>query len=114
MKGKGKLFRCILLVVLPFGCATTTQSPHSWVGVSQSELIAEWGDPDKIIANELEGNVLIYHGHQGLPSKSSDAPYHNGSDTKESESPGEAATQEPKYMFWLDNKGLIYHWIAEE
>ena len=80
----------------------------SWVGVSQSELIAEWGEPDKIIENDPEGKVLIYSRKRGSSSKPSDDLYRCGSGTKESDIPGEAASAGTICMFWLNNEGIVY------
>ena len=108
MKINGRLFRCIMLVALSIGCASTTDSMQSWEGVNQSELIAKWGEPDKTIENDPEGKILVYSRGSGSSSKPSDDLYRYGSGTKESDIPGEAASTRTIYMFWLDNEGIIY------
>jgi hypothetical protein len=113
MKRKRRLFSCVILVVLSIGCASSADSPRSWEGISQSELIAQWGEPDKIIANDPEGRVLVYSRENGSSSQPSDDLYRYGSGTKESDIPGDAANGKVIYMFWTDNKGIVYRWTEK-
>ena len=114
MRMKKRLFKCIMLLILSIGCASTTDSMQSWMGVNQSELIAQWGEPDKIMADGPEGKVLVYSRENISFSQPFDDLYRYGSGTKESDIPADAANEKRIYLFWLDNEGIIYHWNKEQ
>ena len=114
MRIKGKLFSCIMMIVLLSGCASYSDSTQSWVGLKQSELIEVWGEPDRVIANDPAGTILIYTQEGDTSRVPADDLYRYGSGTKTSDIPGDAAGEKNIYMFWMDNKGIIYRWTEEK
>lgn len=57
-----KIYSLVILLSLISGCATTsTTIPSTWVGSNQRELIEVWGQPSKILLNERENQVLMFH-----------------------------------------------------
>ena len=79
----------------------------SWVGHYQSELIARWGPPTKIVSDEKGENIIIYESLKGTWGNPKDEPLAGGAHypTKPSQ-PGYAATR----IFYVNQKGIIYSW----
>ena len=87
--------------------STVNRIMESWVGHYQSELIAHWGPPTKIVSDEKGGNIIIYESLKGtwgnIRDKSIDGGAHYPTSPKQ---PGYAATR----IFYVNEKGIIYSW----
>ena len=79
----------------------------SWVGHYQSELVALWGPPTKIVSDEKGGNIIIYESLKGTWGNPKDETIVGGAHypTRPSQ-PGYAATR----VFYVNEKGIIYSW----
>jgi len=60
----------IIIALILTGCATRrtreTEIMQSWIGYHQSELIAEWGPPTRIMPDGKGGTVLDYSYYKDL------------------------------------------------
>lgn len=79
----------------------------SWVGHYQSELIAFWGPPTRVVSDGKGGSILIYESLKGAWGDERDKHIVGGvhyptGPTQE----GYAATR----TFYVNAKGLIYSW----
>ena len=119
------IFKLRLLVLSAFmlftlnssGCApktdhfkktsTINRIMDSWVGHYQSELIAHWGPPTKIVLNAKGENIIIYESLKGTWGNEKDKRIVGGSHYPTSpRQPGYAATR----IFYVNEKGIIYSW----
>ena len=79
----------------------------SWVGHYQSELIARWGPPTKIVPDEKGGNIIIYESLKGTWGDLRDESVVGGAHyPTRSGDPGYAA----KRIFHVNEEGVIYFW----
>ena len=79
----------------------------SWVGHYQSELIARWGPPTKIVPSERGGKIIIYESLKGTWGNRRDDRIVGGAQyPTTSRQPGYAATR----TFYVNQKGIIYSW----
>jgi hypothetical protein len=80
---------------------------NSWVGHYQSELIAHWGPPTKILPGEKGGNVIIYESLKGTWGDRKDNPLVGGAHYPPGpRQSGYAATR----TFYTNKEGIIYSW----
>ena len=107
----------ILFTIDSSGCApkvndfkkasTINRIMDSWVGHYQSELIAHWGPPTKIVINEKGENIIIYESLKGTWGNEKDKRIVGGTHyTTSPRQPGYAATR----IFYVNEKGIIYSW----
>ena len=87
--------------------AKITSIMDSWLGHYQSELIAEWGPPTKIVPDRKGGNIIIYESLKGTWGNIKDKLIVGGAHypTKAGQ-PGYAATR----IFYVDQNGIIRSW----
>ena len=118
-----QLFPSIALlafVVTSLSCATKAEPPtdyqktstinrimNSWVGHYQSELIAAWGPPTKIMPDGKGGNIMVYESLKGTWGDTKDKHIAGGAQypTQPRQS-GYAATR----TFYADERGIIRSW----
>ena len=78
-----------------------------WVGHYQSELIAFWGPPTKVVPDGTGGSIITYESLKGSWGNEKDKPIVGG--THYPAGPrqhGYAATR----IFYVNEKGIIYSW----
>ena len=79
----------------------------SWLGHYQSELIAYWGLPTKIVPDGKGGNIIIYESLKGTWGNIKDKRIVGGAHyPTEGRQPGYAATR----IFYVNEKGIVYSW----
>ena len=79
----------------------------SWLGHYQSELIAYWGPPTKIVPDGKGGNIIIYESLKGTWGNKKDKRIVGGAHyPTEARQPGYAATR----IFYVNEKGIVYSW----
>ena len=79
----------------------------SWVGHYQSELIAYWGPPTKIVSDGKGENMIIYESLKGTWGNLKDKRIVGGAHyPTRPRQPGYAATR----IFYVNEKGIIYSW----
>jgi len=79
----------------------------SWVGHYQSELMAYWGPPTKIVSDAKGGNMIIYESLKGTWGNLKDKRIVGGAHyPTRPRQPGYAATR----IFYVNEKGIIYSW----
>ncbi len=97
-----------LALALFFGCATSPDksTASSWVGRSQADLIAAWGQPSFTGSDEQGGNILTYQGGADMSTKSGQSePNGLGLDSP---------TKAPQLVkgksrtFYVNRRGIIY------
>jgi hypothetical protein len=80
---------------------------ESWVGHYQSELVASWGPPTKIISDEKGGTIIVYESLKGTWGDQKDKRIVGGSHYPTTpRQPGYVATR----IFYVNEKGIIYSW----
>ena len=42
------------------GCSGTSKIMNSWVGKTKEQLLKTWGQPERMVKNGAEGEILIY------------------------------------------------------
>ena len=110
-------FALILFTIESSSCApktdhfkktsTINRIMDSWVGHYQSELIAHWGTPTKIVLNAKGENIIIYESLKGTWGNEKDKRIVGGTHyTTSPRQPGYAATR----IFYVNEKGIIYSW----
>lgn len=83
---------------------------NSWVGHYQSELIAAWGEPTKIIEDKQGGRTLEYKSLKGTWGETTDKRIVGGAQFKaQPRQEGYAALR----IFYVDKKGIIRSWKWE-
>ena len=111
------LFLFTLIALNSFGCAQKVNDfkkasiirgiMDSWVGHYQSELIAYWGPPTKIVSDGKGGNMIIYESLKGTWGNLKDKRIVGGAHyPTRRRQPGYAATR----IFYVNEKGIIYSW----
>jgi len=110
---------CVLtLFVFSFSCATPGSNDFKkalkvdqfmgyWVGHYQSELIAAWGTPTKVVPNEEGENIIIYESLKGSWGEEKDKHIIGGAHYPT------AARQEgyaARRIFYVNKEGIIYSW----
>ncbi|MDY6951819.1 MAG: hypothetical protein SWE60_09915 [Thermodesulfobacteriota bacterium] len=79
----------------------------SWVGHYQSELIASWGPPTRVIPNGKDGSIIIYESLKGAWGSEKDKRVVGGTHYP-------AGPREHGYAairtFYVNEKGIIYSW----
>ena len=111
------LFLFTLIALNSFGCAQKVNDfkkasiirgiMDSWVGHYQSELIAYWGPPTKIVSDGKGGNMIIYESLKGTWGDLKDKRIVGGAHyPTRPRQPGYAATR----IFYVNEKGIIYSW----
>jgi hypothetical protein len=84
-----------------------TRIMDSWVGHYESELIAAWGPPTKIVRDNKGGKVLMYESLKGTWGDEKDKRIVGGAQyPTPPRQPGYAATR----IFHVSKKGIIYSW----
>jgi hypothetical protein len=107
----------MLIALNGFGCAQKVNDfkkasiikgiMDSWVGHYQSELIAYWGPPTKIVSDGKGGNMIIYESLKGTWGNLKDKRIVGGAHyPTRARQPGYAATR----IFYVNEKGIIYSW----
>lgn len=94
-----QVFVFIIVAILLFSCYTTRQTNEimdSWIGSHKSELIKEFGPPNKYESDGLGGEILIYE-------KSATRGRIVGNNYYEKTITNSA-------MYYADEKGILYHW----
>ena len=110
-------FALILFTIDSSGCApkvndfkktsTINRIMDSWVGHYQSELIAHWGPPTKIVLDAKGENIIIYESLKGTWGNEKDKRIVGGTHyTTSPRQSGYAATR----IFYVNEKGIIYSW----
>lgn len=101
-------FAGLLLILLVGSCKTTNQLQEenrkeeirkimdSWMGHHKSELIRQWGPPDRYESDGKGGEILIYE------SKQTRGAVMYGTYIEK--------TTYPYKMFYADPNGKLYHW----
>ncbi|MDY6836628.1 MAG: hypothetical protein SWH78_01520 [Thermodesulfobacteriota bacterium] len=80
---------------------------NSWVGHYQSELIASWGPPTRVVPDEEGGTVLTYESLKGTWGEEKDKRVVGGTHyPTRPRQEGYAATR----MFYVNKKGIIHSW----
>jgi len=87
------LILIFLGVLVINGCTSQKKIMNSWIGSTKQSLIQSWGPPARTASDGGSGEILIYAKQVYLPQFS--ANYYDYS------------------MFYVDNKGVIYHWITK-
>ena len=118
-----RLFLIFTLVYLTCGCAGDRPPAYdankaniinnimdSWVGHYQTELVAAWGRPTKVVPNEGGGQTLFYESLKGTWGESKDKRVVGGAQFKtEPRQEGYVAIRE----FYVDRNGIINSWKWE-
>jgi len=96
----GRLLKSLNILILALiicslffqGCASTREIMDSWIGHHQSDLIAQWGPPERTASDGKGGQTFLYerfistgYGHGYIQS----------------------------IMFYADENGYIYHWRTQ-
>ena len=103
---------CSVLVLLAFSlisCISTSASMESWVGADEATLIARWGKPGNVISNAPDGKIFIYVRMDSYSSHGGGDSNIYGSGSTGSDIPGQEMRWERKYIFWLDNEGIVHN-----
>ena len=83
---------------------------NSWVGHYESELIAAWGQPTKVIEDKQGGRVLEYKSLKGTWGETTDKRIVGGAQFKaQPRQEGYAAIR----IFHVDEDGIIRSWKWE-
>ena len=85
-----------------------------WIGATRSELVAEWGNPDRVVHNRPHGSILIYVTTSSYSTRGADDLNIYGSGSRGSDIPGGTSKLQRTYRFFLDNKGVIYDWSVQQ
>ncbi len=112
----------LLLVVAAFpGCASVDKTMASWMGHHQSELIARWGPPKKVL-NDGQGGMIFLYPTLSCASGGTartdvtGSSYGNASATYGSATGQKIYNPEPDAsykaykVFWINPNGRIYRW----
>ena len=101
-------FSVIILLILS-GCAGTRQGPgiaESWIGSHKSELVMQWGPPDRIASDERGGEIYVYSMNRKFGQTT-------GSIRKDylgnlTYSSPQDVSFEGAQLFFVNEKGIIY------
>lgn len=98
----------VLVALLSGGCASTSKTMQSWMGIHQSNLILQWGPPTRSAPDGAGGTILIYEFDRYLGQVPGRAVRNfDGSVSYTApESTGYVAVR----MFWVNANGILYHW----
>ena len=96
--------------VLVIRCASQTDMVQSWVGADQSALVAEWGEPERIIEDKSGDRIFVYVKTEPTSLYYADNEVLYGSDTRESGVPDERKVWRRTYMFSIGTDGIVYDW----
>jgi len=114
MLNRGALAAFVVLAFLPIGYISTSDMMNSWLGVEEAALIAEWGEPDKIIPDNASGRIFIYGKTDAYSSRGGNDSNIHGSGSIGSDIPGREMRWKRTYMFWLDNKSAVHNWDMQK
>ena len=79
----------------------------SWVGHRQSELLAFWGPPTKVVSDGKGGKMVIYESLKGRWGDQTKKPIVGGAHYfAKPTQPGYTATR----TFYVNEKGIVYAW----
>jgi len=107
------------------GCAKpTVEIMNSWNGSHVSALIRSWGPPNRVTSDGAGGKIYIWSVDISLPLTSGKArtkgtasynPYLDEYTVKSKTTYTEPLFIEGKKvrMFWVNERGIIYHWKAQ-
>lgn len=101
----------LLLLLLIGGCASTKKIMDSWLGMSKVELYKKWGPPNQITTDGNGGEILIYQKNiqsGQLPGRI----YSNPAGGINYTNPTQYGYTQTR-MFYVNKRGIIYHWRAE-
>ena len=101
---------CFVALALLFACATNTDpnksTASSWVGRSQADLIAAWGQPSFTGSDEQGGNILTYQSGVSMGTKNGQSePNGLGMDSPTGQ---RGLVKEKSRTFYVNGRGMIY------
>ena len=100
----------VCFILLMVGCISTSDMMNSWLGIKEPALVAEWGEPDKIVSAGASGKIFVYIETDSYSSRGGNDSNIYGSGSIGSDIPGPETRWKRTYMFWLNDKGVVYDW----
>ena len=108
----------LFLVLILTGCAALNPNyiTQSWIGANESDLIAKWGIPDRIMNVEDGNKILVYHrteykwtnpGHVDTLGGGMNTDYYTVNETT-TYTPPEKHGYGKNYLYWINKDGTIY------
>lgn len=99
-----KLLLFTLALSLPACSARINKQMGSWMGQHESELIASWGPPDRVIEDGHGGRILAWVAERATSSGS--AQHWENMTTAQATT----STRRSYRMFWVNRDGVVYRW----
>ena len=111
----GKVYTAFFISMAFFsGCVSTSDTMQRWVGATRSELVAEWGEPDRVEPIMPDGEILVYIKRDFHMSRGGDDSNLYGSGTREADVAGRPMRWERRYMFYVNKEDVIHDWKLEK
>ena len=85
--------------------AGITKTMNSWKGAHKSVLFMSWGPPTRVDPDGRGGEILTYVFDRNTGHKISKTLYGDDYVVK-------PTGWQARRMFWVNKKGIIYHWQA--
>ena len=108
----------LLVVFLEESKKQRKATMDSWVGSHVSKLIRSWGPPHRVVSDGTGGKIYIWSSHVKIPWKKEkrEGSVRREGNTlyyKEKTSPAENIEYDKVRMFWVNSRGIVYHWRAK-
>jgi hypothetical protein len=109
------------VLFLTVGCVSTSdqisKQMASWMGHSENELIADWGEPTRTVSDDNGGKIFVYE-LQRESTTPAVLTTHKCSQWEADCVNGERAVYQPASTqtwavlreFWINGDGVVYKW----
>lgn len=84
----------------------------SWLGASEQELYLQWGPPNEVHSDGAGGKIVVYRYTRSYTTPGTATTtynYYTGR-AETTYMPPTTTTVESYRMFWINARGVIYHW----
>ncbi len=106
----------LLIVIMEADSKKISETMKSWKGAPVTRLIRSWGPPQDIVSDGAQGKIYIYSkliDRQLAPGTiKRKGTYGDGFYTERIEvKPPRRLKYKRVRMFWVNKRGIIYHWM---